>query len=105
MGIKPSLTAFKLLKQRKDGTLGPLFINRKARIPIGVELFAEDHPTPGFAHRPGWHCVPEPHAVHLSERGRVWVEVEIKDFTIVEWRRNTWFIAKRMRVRKLLPSE
>jgi hypothetical protein len=73
-------TAYKLFTERKDGTIGPLFINRKQRIPIGVWLPAEDHPTKGYAHRPGWHCGAEPIAPHLSKEGRVWYEVKIKDY-------------------------
>ena len=47
--------AYKLFIKRKDGTIGPLFIGRKQRIPMGVWLEAEDIPTKGYAHRPGWH--------------------------------------------------
>ena len=32
------MIAYKLLKRRRDGTLGPLFINASQRIPIGVWL-------------------------------------------------------------------
>jgi len=49
------MKAYKLLKLRKDGSLGPLFINRKQKIPIGKWLTAECHPTKGYALRPGWH--------------------------------------------------
>lgn len=42
---------FKLFRQRKDGTLGALFINRKQVIEIGVEYPAENHPTKGFMER------------------------------------------------------
>jgi hypothetical protein len=51
--------AFKLFKLRKDGTLGPLFINARQRIPVGEWLEAGDHPTheglrpsPGLALHP-----------------------------------------------------
>ena len=62
--------AYKLLRVRRDLTLGPLFINRTQVIPIGVWLPAEDHPTVGYAHRPGWHAAPNPIAPHLSTKGR-----------------------------------
>jgi hypothetical protein len=92
---------WKLLRLRKDGTLGPLFINRRQRIEPGEWLLAEDHPTKGYARRPGWHITEKPLAPHLSERGRVWREVEFEDY--VELRRpvqqgGLWFLAKRMRV-------
>jgi hypothetical protein len=80
------MNAFKLFRQRKDGSLGPLFINRNLVVPIGQWLPAEDHPTKGFAHRPGWHVSREPNAPHLSSEGRVWMQVEIKDYVILKRR-------------------
>ena len=45
------MIGYKLLRVRRDGSLGPLFINRKQRIVPGVLYASEDHPTKGFAHR------------------------------------------------------
>ena len=95
------MKAFKLIKKRKDGTLGPLFINARQRIPIGKWLKAEAHRRKGYKFRPGWHCTSKPNAPHLSEEGRVWCEVEIEDFE--EFQRpnaqgGLWFIAQNMRV-------
>jgi hypothetical protein len=102
--------AYKLIKKRKNGTLGPLFINAKQIIPIGEWLPAENHPTKGFAVRPGWHCTAEPVAPHLKPKlsngqERVWCEVLIKDFE--SWPRpehqgKEWFLAKQMKVVKVL---
>lgn len=50
------MIAYKLIRKLKDGSLSPLFINKKQRIPIGIWLDAESHPTNGFAYRKGWHC-------------------------------------------------
>ena len=100
--------AFKLLRLRRDDTLGPLFINRKQVIPLNVWLEAEDHPTKGYARRPGWHVAPRPHAPHLSTKGRVWCEVAIEDFTTFPRpasQGGAWLIAKRMRVLKRLNHE
>lgn len=102
------MIAYKLFKLRKDGTLGPLFINARQRIPVGVWLTAGDHPTKGFAPRPGWHCGHEPIAPHLSKRGRVWARVEIEDY--YPWPRpahqgGKWLIAKRMRVLNIIPEK
>lgn len=90
--------------RRKDGTLGPLFINRKQRIPIGEWLPAERHETKGYAYRPGWHCLISPYAPHLKDAmrtGRVWVKVEILNYTS-EWRGEhqggQWYLAQNMRV-------
>lgn len=95
------MLAYKLFNQRADGTLGPLFINRRKRIPVGEWIPAEDCPTKGFAHRPGWHCTLEPNAPHLSERGRVWYEVEVEDFRQFnrpESQGGTWVLADWIRV-------
>jgi hypothetical protein len=101
----PPMIGYKLMRQRKDGTLGSLFINTTQRVPIGKWVWAGDHPTKGFAHRPGWHIMPKPEAPHLSERGRVWVKVEFKHYT--EHRRpdaqgGLWYLAKRMKVVEVL---
>ena len=71
--------AYKLLRLRKDGTLGPLFINRRQVIPIGQWLPAEVHPTKGYALRPGWHAALRPEAPHLITRGRVWMRVLVAE--------------------------
>jgi hypothetical protein len=97
--------AYKLFRQRKDGSLGPLFINKTLRIQLNQWLEAESHPTKGFAVRPGWHCGLEPVAPHLTEKGRVWAEVEIDDwypFPRPSHQGSVWVIAKRMRVVGLL---
>lgn len=78
MADNKTIYAWKLVRKRKDGTLGPLFINARQRLRKGVWLRAEDHPTKGFKHRPGWHCVARPIAPHLSEKGRVWVRVKMR---------------------------
>lgn len=93
--------AYKLLRLRRDGTLGPLFINRRQVIEPGTWLEAEDHPTKGYAHRPGWHACEKPVAPHLSPCGRVWRKVAIRDY--VELKRPAsqgarWFLAKQMMV-------
>ena len=92
---------WKLLRLRADGTLGPLFINRRQVIPIGRWLPAEAHRTAGYAFRPGWHVCPEPVAPHLSKRGRIWARVEVRG--VQEVRRpasqgGVWWIAQSMKV-------
>lgn len=100
------MIAYKLFRQRRDGTLGPLFINARLRVPVGVWLDAEDHPTKGFAHRPGWHCTLKPEAPHLSEQpkggaARVWARVEVEGVSLYERPESqggTWCLAERLRV-------
>jgi hypothetical protein len=93
--------AYKLLNKRKNGTLGPLFINRRQVIPFNKWLQAEDHPTKGYAHRPGWHAAPKPYAPHLTEKGRVWCRVELTGAELLERpasQGGAWYLARRMRV-------
>ena len=95
------MLAYKLLRVRRDGTLGPLFINKRQIIPLGEWLPAEDHPTKGYAHRPGWHVAPAPLAPHLSERGRVWMKVEVREYEELvrpASQGGMWYLAKWMRV-------
>ena len=89
------------MRLRKNGTLGSLFINRRNVIPIGVWLEAEDHPTKGYAHRPGWHCTFKPEAPHLSTKDRVWVKVEVEDYAVFERpmsQGGKWILANKMKV-------
>jgi hypothetical protein len=93
--------AYKLIRQRKDGTFGSLFINRKAVIPVGKWLTAEDHPTRGYERRFGWHCTFLPIAPHLSKKGRIWVECEVRDYEVYKRPENQggrWILAKKMKL-------
>jgi hypothetical protein len=99
------MKAYKLMRLRKNGSLGPLFINRTLVVPLGEWLIAEDHPTKGFAHRPGWHCTFQPVAPHLSLKGRVWVECDVEDYETYnrpESQGGTWVLAKRIKVNNIL---
>lgn len=104
------MKAYKLFKLRADGTLGPLFINASQRVPVGVWLKAGDHPTKGFAHRPGWHCTLKPEAPHLTlkpKKGpkRVWCEVEVcetKLYARPESQGGTWVLAEWLKVNRVL---
>ena len=95
------MIGYKLVRKRKDGTLGPLFINRKQVLKHGQWLTAEDHPTKGFAHRPGWHVLAKKEAPHLKKEGRVWVQVRIKDweqFKRPKSQGGMWYLAEQMMI-------
>jgi hypothetical protein len=95
------MRAYKLMRLRKNGTLGSLFINRREVYPIGKWMDAEYIPTKGFAKRAGWHCTLRKYAPHLSTKGRVWVEVEVEDFTPYlrpESQGGAWILAQKMRI-------
>lgn len=95
------MKAWKLFSLKKDGSIGPLFINRKLRLQPGQWYPAEAHRTKGFAFRPGWHVTAEPVAPHLSPKGRVWKEVEIEDYIEIVrpvQQGGKWYLAERMRV-------
>lgn len=102
------MRAYKLMRQRKNGTLGSLFINARAVIPMKQWLNAEFYPTHGFAPRKGWHCTFYPYAPHLGTKGRVWVEVEVEDistFDRPECQGGSWILAGKMFIIKLLSNE
>lgn len=97
------MIAYKLFRKRKDGTLGSLFINPKARLEINKWLKCSVYPTEGFQVREGWHTLARKCAPHLSKKNRVWRAVEIKDW--VELKRpkahgGKWFLAKEMKILK-----
>ena len=95
------MKAYKLLRERKNGTIGSLFINRKNIIPIGEWIFSEEHKTKGYKFRPGWHVTTKPEAPHLSDKGRAWYEVEVEDYYKMNRPKSqggVWLIAKKMKI-------
>jgi len=95
------MKAYKLIRKLKDGSLSPLFINKKSRMPLYEWLIAELHPTKGFAIRRGYHCTIKPIAPHLSIKGRIWVEVDVEDFEYYnrpESQGGTWVLAQHMMI-------
>ena len=97
------MRAYKLLRKRKNGTLAPLFINKRLVIKLNEWMQAESHPTKGYSYRPFWHCTQKPEAKHLSTKGRVWCKVEIEDFTEMQrpvTQGGKWYLASRIRIIK-----
>lgn len=98
----PARRAYKLVKLRKNGTLGSLFINARAILPLGEWMEAQTtHRRQGFSYRPGWHVTPRPVAPHLSTEGRTWVSVLVRDFTVLdrpESQGGQWWLAKHMMI-------
>ena len=50
-----SLIAYKLVRLKKDRTIGSLFIHRQDSLPLNTWIEAVEYPTNGFAVRKGWH--------------------------------------------------
>ena len=97
--------AYKLMRVRRDGSIGSLFIDRPARYELDTWYEAEPHPTNGFAFRPGFHCTAKPDAPHLlkgkAATERRWYTVEIEDFTEFERPPNQgglWYLANAMKI-------
>ena len=100
-----SVVGFKLFNRRKNGTLGPLFINRRQVIQCGEWMDALCIPTKGYFVRPGWHACKEQSAPHLSTKGRVWARVALQDITEhirPQSQGGVWFTANRMMVMDII---
>lgn len=87
----------------KDGSIAPLFINKRLRLEPGTWYEAELLPTKGFAPRKGFHVTAKPVAPHLNGKReeRVWKQVEIEDYVELqrpEKQGGLWYIANRMKV-------
>ena len=79
---------FKLFEMDTENNLYPIFIDKKTSYPIGEWIYAENHPTKGFAKRPGLHVgeicsapwLMSADGTYKSQRSkywkRVWCEVE-----------------------------
>ena len=100
------MLAYKLVRLLKDGNITPLFINKKKRLPLNEWMEAEkNHHQKGFKYRPFWHCTEKQHAPHLSMKNRVWVELEMKDYTEYirpESQGGKWFLANNIKINKIL---
>jgi len=99
---------YKLLRRRRDGSLGPLFINRSQRLEVGETYQAESHPTKGYAFRPGWHICARKLAPHLSKKGRVWARVRFDGYTRharPASQGGLWYVADTMTIVKLCGEE
>ena len=81
--------AFKLVRLRKDGTVGPLFIDRGFTPEVGPRAMwyrAKFNPTKGFAER------------------RVWVECRVacfRTYSRPESQGGTWILADRIKFVKI----
>lgn len=79
---------YKLFEMDTNNNLHPLFIDKKTSYPIGEWIQAENHPTKGYAKRPGLHVgqicsapwLMSADGTYKSQRSkhwkRVWCEVE-----------------------------
>ena len=105
MGI---IDGWKVFRIRKDGTLGPLFINARLRVPVGKWIKAEAHRTKGFAFRPGWHATLKKSAPHLRTTGdRVWCQVKLKGISFYdrpESQGGRWVLAQSLMVERICAS-
>ena len=95
--------SYKLFRELKSGEITSLFINKTERLKRNVWLEAKCYPTVGYKIRPFWHCTEKPEAPHLTNKGRVWVKVEMEDYS--EFNRpisqgGKWFLAKRIKILK-----
>ena len=98
--------AYKLFRELKTGEITSLFINKTRRLPYNEWMGAENYSTNGFAVRPGWHSMKQPHAPHLkmklkSGEVRIWKKVLIEDYIEVlrpENQGGIWFLSKRIKI-------
>lgn len=99
------MIVYKLFRRLKNGGLRPLFIERKREILLGEWHEANSVPTKGFKYRPGWHACLKPEAPHLSEKGRVWVKCEVREWTIHDRppsQGGQWILANRIKPIEIL---
>lgn len=102
------MRAYKLCRLKKNGDITPLFINKKTALPFNEWLQAECHPTKGFKIRPFWHCTSQPYAPHLSRKGRIWIELEMDDYTEFQRPNNQgglWYLASRIKLLKIYEQQ
>lgn len=103
------MIGYKLFRMRKDGSLGPLFINRKQKLYKDVWYDAEIHSTKGYAFRPGWHICSQMVAPHLRQGGdRVWAKVEFDLWDTIdrpESQGGRWYLGSAMKILEVYNDE
>jgi hypothetical protein len=95
------MKAYKLFRELKSGEITSLFINKKERLELNEWLVAESFPTKGFKLRPYWHCTSKPEAPHLSNKGRIWMEVKMdgyQEFKRPKIQGGIWFLADNIKI-------
>lgn len=102
------MIAYKLLRERRNGTLGPLFIEKRRVLERDQWLQSHDVPTKGYAYRPGWHACALPQAPHLKlTDDRHWHVVElggkIETHARPQSQGGVWYTAETMRIHDRLP--
>ena len=101
MNEKPKLNAYKLFRVMANGDITSLFINKSRRLPLNEWLTADTIPTKGFKVRHGWHCTSSPKAPHLTNKGRVWMMVEMLYYSELkrpESQGGLWYLADQIRI-------
>ena len=99
---------YKLMRTRKDGSIGSLYVNRKYKVPRGRWLRAEAFDTSklGLKFRPGWHCMRLPFAPHLKlTDDRSWVKVEmrhVKKYDRPKSQGGEWYLAREIRILEVM---
>jgi hypothetical protein len=97
------MKAYKLFRELKSGEITSLFINKKERLKLNEWINSRSFPTNGFKLRPYWHCTSKPEAPHLSNKGRVWMEIEMGSYTEFKRPKNqggVWFLADKIKIIK-----
>jgi hypothetical protein len=95
------MIGYKLLRKRRDGTYGSLFINRRQRLVGGTVYPAKAYRKRGYTYRPGWHILPRPEAPHLSIKGRTWCRIEFDHSDTLErptHQGGTWYLGSSMTI-------
>lgn len=99
------MIAYKLMRQKANGAVTSLFINKRVEYSFNEWMDAEFYPTKGFAERKGWHCTFSPYAPHLSTKGRVWIKCEVEDWDTYnrpESQGGSWILANKIKLLKII---
>jgi len=99
------MIAYKLCRKKKNGDITPLFINKTKALPFNKWMDAESHPTKGYKLRPFWHCTSKPVAPHLSEKGRVWIKIQMdgfEEFNRPDNQGGLWYLANRIKLLEII---
>lgn len=95
------MIVYKLFRLKKNGAITSLYINKTKELQRNIWLEAESYPTKGYKHRPYWHCTETTNVPHLSIKGRIWLRVEIQDYTEIQrpsFQGGKWYLANKIKI-------
>ena len=96
------MIAYKIFKVRKDGSLGSLYCDTKAKYYLDKWYRSSPYYHPKLKFRPGFHATLKPYAPHIKiKKNRAWYKIDVEDYTFFDrpaCQGGKWLVCKKMKI-------